>query len=276
VILAFALPAALVTGWYAKNFVLFGQATASSWYGMNLARVTTFNLPDDELRRLVARKEIPPVAAYPPFMPNYDLYERLLGAPKPSGVPVLDQKLRSNGQTNYNNPVYIAASRAYLRAALTVIARYPLVYAEAVVLADTVWFKPASHYFLLKHNLRRIETWDRLYDFFVYGSFAPHAGDANSQKIMDAIYPKVGWFIFAAYAAALFFGWRLVRGGFAGGPPDAATLTLLFLWTTLVYVWLTGNLMELGENERFRFYTEPLVVAIVAAWFAGKIHSAEE
>ena len=37
-----ALPVLLVAGWYLKNLILFGAFSASSWMGMNLARIMVF------------------------------------------------------------------------------------------------------------------------------------------------------------------------------------------------------------------------------------------
>jgi hypothetical protein len=46
---------------------------------------------------------------------------------------------------------------------------------------------------------------------------------------------------------------------------DPRAVTLLFIWWTVVYVGVVGNLSEYGENYRFRFVLDPLVVAALAA-----------
>jgi hypothetical protein len=42
-------------------------------------------------------------------------------------------------------------------------------------------------------------------------------------------------------------------------------VTLLFVWLTMIYVSLVGNLTDLGENYRFRFAVEPLAALVLAA-----------
>src|SRR6185437_13942463 len=54
VLRAAAVPLVLVVLLYAKNAVLFGVPTTSSWFGMNMARITLNVAPRSELQRLVA------------------------------------------------------------------------------------------------------------------------------------------------------------------------------------------------------------------------------
>ncbi|MDP9419722.1 MAG: hypothetical protein M3P53_06190, partial [Actinomycetota bacterium] len=44
-----------------------------------------------------------------------------------------------------------------------------------------------------------------------------------------------------------------------------SSLLLAFLWSTVAYVAVVSNLVEIGENDRFRLYTDPLVLVLVAA-----------
>jgi len=51
----------------------------------------------------------------------------------------------------------------------------------------------------------------------------------------------------------------------------AFAATLAFLWFTILYVCVFTNLIELGENNRFRFEVEPLrlivrTVMLIALW----------
>lgn len=38
-----------------------------------------------------------------------------------------------------------------------------------------------------------------------------------------------------------------------------------FLWLTVVYIFLVSNLLEVGENNRFRLYSDPLVLLLLAS-----------
>jgi hypothetical protein len=55
---------------------------------------------------------------------------------------------------------------------------------------------------------------------------------------------------------ALVYAWRRKRA-------RARAATLVFCALTIVFVAVVGNSLELGENQRFRFLSEPLSVALV-------------
>jgi hypothetical protein len=74
VLIAVAVPTVLVGGWLLKNQLLFGDATMSSWVGMNLQRSTIPILDRVELERMHAAGEISDIAMIGPFG-NYGLYE---------------------------------------------------------------------------------------------------------------------------------------------------------------------------------------------------------
>jgi hypothetical protein len=73
VVIAATVPAVLVGGWLLKNQLLFGDATTSSWVGMNLQRSTIPILDREELERMHAAGEISDIAMIGPFG-NYGLY----------------------------------------------------------------------------------------------------------------------------------------------------------------------------------------------------------
>ncbi|MBZ0112246.1 MAG: hypothetical protein K8J08_07300, partial [Thermoanaerobaculia bacterium] len=53
-LLAATLPLLIVTALYTKNLILFGNFGASSWMGINLSRIATAGLPDEDRLDLVA------------------------------------------------------------------------------------------------------------------------------------------------------------------------------------------------------------------------------
>ena len=60
---------------------------------------------------------------------------------------------------------------------------------------------------------------------------------------------------------------EITRG--RAGPLEAADLTALYLLLTVLWVAAAGNWLELGENDRFRFMTEPLALALLGWLLAG-------
>jgi hypothetical protein len=53
---------------------------------------------------------------------------------------------------------------------------------------------------------------------------------------------------------------RRRRGEADGG----GVLVLAFLWSTVAYVTVVSNVLEVGENARFHLVSDPLVVALLA------------
>ena len=62
--LLWLLPALmLVVGWYAKNGILYGSFTASSWAGMNLSKIVTLHIPEDTRKAWVKQGLVSPMYA---------------------------------------------------------------------------------------------------------------------------------------------------------------------------------------------------------------------
>lgn len=241
VLVAAALPLALVVALYAKNAVLFGGLpSGSSWLGMNLARTTVSELPRPELARLVARGELSPIVERPLFQAA-TAYRPIVPLRQPTGVPALDEVTKSTGYPNLNQATELDVSRAYLHADLWVIAHRPGAYLSGVAHALRLFFSPANLTALYGRNSARIHGWQRAYDWVVYGAFVG----------------GVGVFLVVGYALAILVCLRdlarrrlgLVRG---------------YLLATILYGLVVGNLVDAGENYRFRAMLDPLVAVLLA------------
>lgn len=51
----------------------------------------------------------------------------------------------------------------------------------------------------------------------------------------------------------------------SAGAARLPAVAALLPWVTVAYVTVAGNALEVGENQRFRFEVEPLVL-VLAAW----------
>jgi hypothetical protein len=265
--LAVATPLLLVLALYAKNAVVFGQFAASySWMAMNLASVTLDNAPDAERASLVRDGTLSPVAKVPPFSPLEDYPRELPPTPR-SGVPVLDLRTKLSGTSNFHNLAYLEISRRYLRDAIVFVRLRPELYLRNVANGFGIFTLPATQYLFLGPNRVRLSSWDRLWRIFPGGSLAalrgvpPRALDVSNlrQLAESAQWLWMALLLFALVGSAL----EGVRGLRAPRSRPRAAL-LLFVALCLAYVTLPGNLVELGENNRFRFVIDPLIWA--AAW----------
>lgn len=255
---------------YLKNLVLFGFFGASSWLGMSLGRAVTLSVPGDDVRAWVREGKLSRYALIAPFQ-DLSMYKALdpsvLGPP--TGIPVLDEEVSANGSTNFNHRAYLQISRCYaedVRRVLRLAPRAPLWGLEHGVYN---FLRPASELPppFLRPNADRIRGFDRLFNIAVFGQLRASSFPPQDEPIPLAAYAReTGLWITASYLVALVAGGlvlvRRLRGP-AGSEPS--TVTWAYLWLTVLYVTGVGNLLEVGENNRFRFLADPLVLAMLAA-----------
>ncbi len=252
-----ALPLLVVGGWYVKNWVQFDTFSSSSWLGMNFARVVRNDVPPAEL---------PGILQTPPFSAP-----EAYGADKrpPTGVAVLDQRRKVEGEPNYNHIVYLDASAEYLDEALTYTREHPGEYLRAVGTSLRLYFAPPTDQPVVQSNLWEISDYDRLYNRVVgwqprhYYFPLPGAPDAD-RYAPDAL--DVSWSSIVAYAIALAaLPLTIVRRWRAriGDPVRVWTIAVASatVWASIA----TGTLLELGENSRYRVETDMLVAVLAAA-----------
>jgi hypothetical protein len=259
-----AVPLLLVSVWYVKNGVIFQSYATSSWFGMNLSKTTTNWATPGQLRRLEAKKKTLPTGG-DSFLP-LSAYGRELTSHGGTGVTVLDERVKSDGQPNFNNINYITISNRFLHDDIAFIEAYPDRYLHIVGRGALLFFVPSEQYVYLGTNSDHIAAYVNAFDLLV--KWQPR----NSNLIL---YPYGGAFVtpgqvsigavitFAiATLVTPFVVWRRRR--------DASfALVLAFIWVSIVYIFGATTLVDLGENQRFRYDLGPLplvaAVAVVAA-----------
>ncbi|HEY4349296.1 MAG TPA: hypothetical protein VGM80_17100 [Gaiellaceae bacterium] len=248
VLTAAALPLVLIVAVYAKNWVMFGVPSTSSWTGMGLARVAVVGLPISERRRLVAEGKLHRVSLVKPLAPLAQ-YEAVGVRPHAkTGIPLLDEASGFEYQRNIENETYIEISREYWSDDLWIIEHRPGSYLRSVGHGLADFFASPSTGWEGDPNEDEIHGYDHWFTRLVYGRLGPG---------------RIGFFVVAAYVAALGFGLALTVRRLRPGA-DAIDTTIAFAVVTILYVTLTGNLAEVGENYRFRLILDPLVLAMVA------------
>ncbi len=248
----------LMLALYAKNLLVFGVFTTSSWLGMNLSRMTTFQLPQEEREALVRDGKLSLFALTVRFpAPSPD------GSP-PTGVPALDEVFKQQWppSLNYNNIAYIHLSKTEFHDAMWVLRHRPAAYARGLAIAAEEYFQPAAD---LGDGFRvqkkGLDGWISLYDLalvtvrtqlgFVKGNIAEaRVGFSTSIVLFVSLTLLSLW---AAVRAA-----RIVLLG----PRTPEEVTLLFVAITVLYVGLTGIALNCGENNRLRFVADPFYVVL--------------
>ena len=266
-----ALPVLLVAGWVAKDYVMFGTLTTSSWVGMNLANVTLKQARPAQLRAMVRHHELTPLALVGPWKAVASYSPRYVAVPR-TGVAALDDPYGNRPAfANFNNLVYVTVSSELLADDLRYIEHHPGTYAGHVALGATIWLTPSDQYPFVYGNWLKVRP---LVDGFdvALGWQADQAPAATTAfRALDGQYPRASQISYSTvlvYAVGLFgtplFLWLRRRR------VDGATVgVMVLLWGTTAYAYVASSLLDVSENNRFRVElgTAPLVLAItVVLW----------
>ncbi len=250
---AAALPILAVTLWYGWSAARFGAFSSSSWLGMSAAKIATRLTPPDELRAVAAADPALAILAVEPFSALGD-YAGLAPMPLATGIPTLDMPQKTTGARNLNHLAYVEISRRYLAATRLFVRRRPLDYLHGVVTAWLISLRSAADSAWLLGNRLHVAAFSRWFDRIVYLQMEPFSGRLGPSHI--------AWSLLVLLPFVLLHGLRSARRRRRAGDLAGAA-TLLYLLFTIAYVFLVGNSIEIGENNRFRFETEPLAILLL-------------
>jgi hypothetical protein len=258
-IAAGTVPLLLLAALYAKNAILFGHFAASTWTGMNLARLTTDTLPFADAQRLVAEGTLSPASLVPAF--SWRVYPRSYfeGLP-PSRVRALYWEEKTTGGPNFNHAAYIRISDDLLHDAAWVIRHHPRRYLASVGEAWGVYFRsPGDLRFLGAENIGALRPASDVYDAVFFGRW-PGPGAER-----DALAPSPRyWGLIVGLPIVFGVGLAAALGRGPGRRLDRRQrLLAAFLCFNIAFVAVVGNFLELGENNRFRFETDPLSLCLL-------------
>jgi hypothetical protein len=243
--------AALVTLVYAKNAVIFGQFSASSWGGMSLAR-NVFHDAAPDRSAIEAIPPFSPIAMYRPFLS--DDTSRFAGLNDRD----LFEDTKTSGHENKRHVGFIEVSRRYREAAMRHVRAQPISYVSNVTQAAITFFAPATRYSAMEHQAWKIRYYDLLYAFnvshFVTGKTPRRVAMAVSALPEMALYAIASLWLARRV-------WRLREIG----PVN------LFIAFVIGYVFLLGSLIERYENMRFRFEVEPLFLVVLGQAIAAYV-----
>jgi len=252
VLVACAVPLALVVGLYVKNIAEFGVPSTSSWAGMNLAEVAFADLSDRDRTKLINDGTLSPIAAVPAFS-SLDQYPDIVRATRHTGIPVLDQRT-AHGGNNFSNLAYVEISRRYLDDALSLIEARPMTYLRGVGvgLGRVAW--PADDGPQLGDgNRRKLNYWFGMYDQFVLW------------RPPDVT--RTAWMIVVLYGLALVVACLILVGRRtrASAAERGGWPLLAFAACTLLYAAVVITFGEVAENQRLRFSLDPIAIILVTA-----------
>jgi hypothetical protein len=268
------IPFLLVLSLSVKNFILFGHFGSSTWLGNHFTRTTINNLTRHERSQLIKEGKLSLAAergAYDPI----EWYDPILRKSDTTNIPVLDQKINSGGSLNYNHLGYIRISHLKLKDALYALTHYPLRYLKRIIKSFSIFMQPPSQSYVLGEKKRCIyfqkidnnnyfKKYNKIYNVVFYGDTTALT---NSNKVTSTFYTtylKGKIFSMIIFLIVTVYGIKLAFAFLKDeASPSSYNMLLLYMAFNIFYVSLCGNLIEFGENFRFRFLVEPFFVAFL-------------
>ncbi|PKQ28281.1 MAG: hypothetical protein CVT63_03545 [Candidatus Anoxymicrobium japonicum] len=270
------IPFILLMSLYGKNQVLFGRFTTSTWMGMNVWTMTARNLPLVQRLQLIAEGKLSAVSQYDRFseLARYPA-TYLLGTTQYEDIPALQQVRKSTGYSNFNHVAYMSIADDYLKDALYVLKHDPPTYVSGSLRSWYAYFRSSSDYVFLAANRAKLAAINDVYDYLFYGKIpfdlarVPHLPIyTDSRGHCLYLFLLVGLPLVVGYGLRLFFTDKSLT--------RAQRITIMYLCFVVIFVALLGNFLETGENNRFRFMTDPFSLALLGLfmrrWVARRLN----
>jgi hypothetical protein len=257
---------AVVLLWVIHTTISFGTPATSTWTGMNLAKATTLTAPPSLLNQLIEHHQLTPLARVPPFSPlsSYNVTQHR------SGDPALTELFKSGNPSfsNFNNAAYSEVSNLYLTNDLNFMEYAPFQYAKQVIGGMGIWFTPADRsYFGFNarsgyvNDESTMSSYRHLYDAVfqleVRGRGLAIGPGTSGEGIGWSQISLVQVLIYGLALVGVPFlivrRWKRFRS-------DAVALLIPGLMFLQPFVAM--NLIDYGENNRFRFEAGTLSVTL--------------
>lgn len=269
VAVAAVIPVVIILLWYLKTYLMFGTFGASTWLGMSMAKNTTFRLSEQERAALVKEGTLSPVAMIVPFS-RFTWYRDYIQKGQ-TGIPVLDRIYNPSGSINFNNISMIELCKLYEKDAKWSLRHYPLRALESQIDSWENYCQTTSTYMFLQVNRAKIPFMDKLYERGVYFQFTRPKKLNKRPGTFFSFFQPIDYRPFSPMIALLFLVaavWLPWRAWILWRDPETRSIatTLIFIWLNVMYVSCIGNLLEIGENNRFRFMIEPVSWVVFASF----------
>ncbi|MBS1600459.1 MAG: hypothetical protein JST75_19675 [Bacteroidetes bacterium] len=240
----------LVTGWYIKNYIIFGNFGSSTWIGMNMARNVFHDNDMMDSTRIESIEPFSQISYYKKFVSG-DYEKRYKGINDRD----LMQEFKNDSFINENHIDYIEVSKKYMDASKQYMKSHPVAYVKNVLQSGIIFFTSASVYPLAVKPSQKIKYYDIICGF----NLTHFANSKQQRRILLTIsaIPKFFIYLVVFYFLARtaiqkrkerFFGMELFN---------------VVIICTIAFVFSVSSLLEHFENMRFRYEIEPLFIILL-------------
>ncbi len=274
ILICASLPALIILLLMFKNALLFNMFGLSSWFGMNLYKMT-LSVPQSTIITQIETKGISTLAMILPFQ-GPEQYQHFANFDTCTGIDVLDRKYKSTSSPNYNHIAYLSISKQYYTMARKLILKYPQYYFISVGKATYRFFMPTSDLIIFPgQNRRNIQGWVDFYENYLLGNILAKIWQTHFiNRFGQTRVIHLNFLYF--YLAFIYIGmiWFMKKGIKKTDLDDNKKRFLYFLCFQVLYVTITCNIVEYSENMRFRFLILPYIyigLAVLLKSIVGKL-----
>lgn len=249
VLLAAAVPFLAILGLYVRTAVLFGHFSGGTGSGFPAAHRTVFSLPLDQRQALVEKGVLSSASGLAYLSPVADAppeYRDTTGWPQ---IPLLVAEQKPNGAPNYNHVGYIRMCTDLHADALTMLHHDPNPWLASILPATGNYLQLGSSYTFTDQPATQPAT--ALYTALYLSP------DGRLSPILFPGFPLV----------FLAFLWLLLRRDaplLPAAKVGAGFVLICVLWCSAV-----ACLLEINENQRYRFSVDPMFLAVAAVLADG-------
>ena len=266
-------PLFLLVAWYGKTYMQVGQFAASTWGGWTIAHIMLYYpTSPEEKDGFVKSGVITPNGHVQPFSVVNKYAENLWQKPE-TGISILDDVMRSDGTPNLHHISAADISKEAGENALNMLKNHPEVYLKGSQAALYLFMLSPSEWFYTRSKIVT-SYWDYIWSAITTGKLGWTA-KSQSQILRerwreDHDMPTYIW-DYIAYNGWYNFPWftpfvllSLVGYGFCVAcyksyKKDPKALAYWAMLYIIGYVTTTSILLDVGENQRYRYYMSPLL-----------------
>lgn len=260
VLATLAVPVLVMGGWMAKNQFLFGEATLSSWFGMNLQRAVIPVLPRADLEKMYADGDVSEIAMIGPFG-NYDMYVDSMPPCEPRHEHrSVSEATRTTDQwsPNFNYECYLPIFSAAGDDAMAVIKEHPGVWLQGRMWSLRATFAvstvPSESDSVV---MRALDTAFSILRLDMGGVLSTNGWGTPIYGWLEASV-DFGLLLIPLYSALILVGARVLVRRVRRRSLTTNDVAFVATSFTVAFTIVVGAVAELGEQARFRTMVDPL------------------
>jgi len=249
---AAALPAVLLGAFYLKHLIVFHGFTPGSriYSNVNLTQMITLRVPKDDIEKLIQEGKITPLLKDDIYTlgddfdkdPSESEMSKIVPVPPKTGIPILDDCIKSTTAFNWNCMWAENAAEMYRRDAMVVFRNYPGGYFRSLGIGLQIYFWPDTDGWPMDGRedvpnalvlAEPLDLWDLI-----------TSGEWDDSQPWLAYFGLPGLLLFG-----LFGVWRSVAKKTVS---DASNLTLAFMVLNAVYLSVVIIVLAPADQNRYR------------------------